>query len=360
MARLTVVYLVVFAALRLTLASPEGCEEPDAAALQATATRAGAWLAAGQHDDGTFLYAVDRSGTDLGGYNEVRHAGVMLSLYQVGEHDAADRGLDWALDHLEPVADGGRALTLGNRASVGGAALLAAALAERRVQTGDHTHDEVLRDLGRFIVSMQRDDGGFVVSVNPSTGVRDLEGTSRYYPGEALWALARLEAMFPEEAWEEPAGGAARFIATRRDEVEDVIAPPLNDHWAAYGFAEMATWTRIDDEVARYARLLYGRFALLIRTESKRDEALLPILHGPPRRAAALGTWVEGQAAIGRLAAIDPRLADIEDEIVTSARCGTGVLVDRQDSDGAWYAGGETRMDDQQHAISGLLAVAAW
>jgi hypothetical protein len=34
------------------------------------------------------------------------------------------------------------------------------------------------------------------------------------------------------------------------------------------------------------------------------------------------------------------------------------VLIERQEPNGAWYARGETRMDDQQHAISGLLATA--
>ena len=359
MARLAIVYVVVLATLRLTLASPEGCDAPSPAALERTAGRAAEWLAENLRRDGSFLYESDRDGVDLGGYNEVRHAGVLLSLYQAGELDAADRGLEWAIDHLETI-DAGQALALHDRASVGGAALLTAALAERRVQTGDDAHDDLLRDLGAFLVSMQRDDGGFYVSIAPSSGTLDRQGTSRYYPGEALWALARLENLFPDEDWDEPARRAATFIATRRDDVEDVIAPPLNDHWAAYGFAEMATWptSGVDDDVAHYARLLYGRFALLIRTESRRDTALIGMLHGPPRRSSAVGTWVEGQAALARLAAVDERVADLEERIVESARCGTGVLVDRQEPNGAWYARGATRMDDQQHAISGLLATA--
>lgn len=360
MARLAIVYVVVLAALRVTLASPEGCDAPPDSELDTAAARAATWLADNLQRDGSFLYESDRDGNDLGGYNEVRHAGVLLSLYQSGELAAADEGLEWALNHLEPIEEG-QALTMFDRASVGGAALLTAALVERRVRTGDSAHDEVLRDLGRFLVSMQRDDGGFYVSINPETGAVDREGTSRYYPGEALWALARLESLFSDEPWEEPARDAAAFIATKRDDVEGVIAPPLNDHWAAYGFAEMATWATpgVSDDVADYARLLYGRFALLIRTESRRDAALISTLHGPPRRSSAVGTWVEGQAALARLAAIDDRLADLEARIIESARCGTGVLVDRQEPNGAWYARGATRMDDQQHAISGLLGTAA-
>lgn len=359
MVRLAIVYAVVLATLRLTLASPEGCDAPSSDVLERTAASAATWLADNLRPDGSFLYESDRDGEDLGGYNEVRHAGVLLSLYQSGELEAADRGLEWAEDHLERV-DAGRALTMYDRASVGGAALLTAALVERRVQTGEDVHDDLLRDLGRFLVSMQRHDGGFYVSINPASGAVDREGTSRYYPGEALWALARLENLFPGEDWDDAARRAATFIATRRDDVEDVIAPPLNDHWAAYGFAEMATWATsgVSDDVADYARLLYGRFALLIRTESRRDTALVGTLHGPPRRSSAVGTWVEGQAALARLAAVDDRLADLEERIVDSARCGSGVLTDRQEPNGAWYARGATRMDDQQHAISGLLATA--
>jgi hypothetical protein len=287
----------------------------------------------------------------------VRHAGVLLALYRAGELDAGDRGLSWARARLRP-ARGGLALTSGTVAATGGAALLASALVERRHRTGSTAYDDDLRALGAFLVGMQRSDGGFYVSVDVVSDVLDRTSTSRYYPGEALWAIAQLESLFPSARWERAARRAATFIATRRDEVEGVVAPPLNDHWAAYGFAEMATWSTLDDDVARYARLLYGRFALLIRTESTRDHALVRVVHGPPRRAAALGTWVEGQAALARLARRDERVRDLASRIETSARCGTGVLVHRQDRNGAWYDDGRTRMDDEQHAISGLIGTA--
>lgn len=354
-------YAVVAVALRVTVAAPEHCSGPGLDTLRGAATDAVDWLATNQRDDGSFLYELDREGGDASRYNEVRHAGVLLSLYQAGAVEVGDRGLDWVVARLRPVERGGTALTSDtSRASVGAAALLTAALVERRVLTHDRSHDALLHDLGRFLVAMQRDDGGFFVSVDSRTGALDTEGTSRYYPGEALWALARLESTFADEPWEVPARKAATFIATRRDEVEHVTAPPLNDHWAAYGFAEMAGWSTVDDDVAHYARLLYGRFALLIRTESAGDgSSIARRTHGPRRRAAALGTWIEGQAALARLAAIDDRVTDLGDRILDSARCGTGVLVHRQDDDGAWYLNDQTRMDDQQHAISGLLGTAA-
>jgi hypothetical protein len=361
MKRIASTYIVVLAVLRLTLASPEGCTTVSPAAMRATAERATAWLARHQRGDGTFLYQSTRRGRDLGQYNDVRHAGVLLALYRAGSRAdvaAADRGLRWALDRLRPTSVGGVALASGVEADTGGAALLTSALVERRARTNDHRYDDVLADLGRFLVGMQRADGGFSVSVDVVSGAVDRAGTSRYYPGEALWALARLSTTFGPEHWQRAAVRAAHFIATERDDVEGVVAPPLNDHWAAYGFAELARQRPLEPVVASYARLLYGRFALLIRTESRRDAAPVPAVLGPPRRSAALGTWVEGQAALARLAKIDHRVAGLRTRIRSSARCGTRVLVERQDSNGAWYDSGTTRMDDEQHAISGLLATA--
>jgi len=358
MRRVGATYLVVFALLRLTLASPEGCSAPSPRAMRASAARATAWLARHQRADGSFLYESTRSGRDLGSYNDVRHAGVLLALYRAGDLRTADRGLAWALDRVQPTRVGGSALASGSVADTGGAALLTSALAERRALTGDRGHDATLLALGRFLLGMQRADGGFAVSIDVVTGTVDRTGTSRYYPGEAMWALARLATTFGNAPWRKAAERAARFVATRRDDIEHVVAPPLNDHWAAYGFAELAKGAPLDAEVASYARHLYGRFALLVRTESRHDAAPIAALLGPPRRSAALGTWVEGQAALARLAPLDPRVRGLQRRITASARCGAGVLVERQAANGAWYDSDITRMDDEQHAISGLLATA--
>ena len=129
--------------------------------------------------------------------------------------------------------------------------------------------------------------------------------------------------------------------------------------------AYVGVYPNVADAEADYARSVYGRFQLLIRWEATKDAgAPYSWTHGPERRAAALGTWVEGQGALARLARVDDRLDDLADLTLDSTQCGAGVLVERQrDSDdvatdGAWFTDNETRMDDQQHAISGLLALA--
>ncbi|HMO97006.1 MAG TPA: hypothetical protein PKD27_12880, partial [Tepidiformaceae bacterium] len=87
--------------------------------------------------------------------------------------------------------------------------------------------------------------------------------------------------------------------------------------------------------------------------------------------AAGMGTWVEGMQALHHLATVDPRLADIEERLAERIGCAAGMLVERQwtpqqaasapvpvRAEGAWFDEGLTHMDDQQHALSGLLYAA--
>lgn len=367
---LLVVCSVVLVGARATVASPESCPAPTATAARAAAAAAATWVVENQHPDGSYTYAVDGAGADLGGYSAVRHAGVTLALYQAARATgddayriAADRGLTWMLTRLRDDDDW-TALSEGGSAPLGGSALMLAALAERRALTGDDTYDATMRDLGDFLTAMQRDNGDFYVAYDLTTHEPDRVTISQYYAGEALWALARLENALPDERYRNAAERAAHFIANDRNDRDFVPVGPLNDHWAAYGFAEMAAWP-ITDAEADYARALHARFQLLTRWEAQKDGgAPYSWTHGPERRGAALGTWVEGQAALARLARADDRLADLRDDTLESTECGAGVLVQRQrqSSDprvaGAWFTNDESRMDDQQHSISGLVGLA--
>ena len=376
-------------ALRLVAAPAEARDPPAPGELRAAVREASAWLQraqAGGPADGRYLYAYDAARDRVpGGYNEVRHAGVTMALYQAAgrERDpaalaAADRAAAWMTARLHRPADPAErwaALTggAGARAKTGGTALMVAALAERRIATGDGRRDALMRELGAFLARMQRPDGGFHVAWRVGAGEPDREGVSRFYPGEALWAFALLHEAFPGEGWDARARAASRFVTTRRDGLEGVRFPPLADHWAAYGLAEMAEWGLADHEIA-YARRLAARFGFLVRVESQRGNALLG---GPARlvrsevRAAAFGTWVEGLAALWRLAAADPRMADLRPAIRERLATASALLARRRADAaaardyarpglvrGAWLTAGETRMDDQQHALSGLLYAA--
>ncbi|MEZ4521701.1 MAG: hypothetical protein R3A46_08705 [Thermomicrobiales bacterium] len=374
--RIIAIPVLLWAALlgviRVVVAPAELCGQGSPEQFRDTADLAARWLSINQYDDGSYVYEYDREVDEFSGaYNVVRHAGVTMSLYQVaGKLDddeafaAAEQGTAWLLDNMVYHDDWGGP-TNGSNVKVGSAALMTIALAERRLLTGESTHDDVMKALGRFMVSQQKENGGFFTKWFVETETMDRVSTSAYYPGEALWALAMLHEAFPDEGWDDAAWAAADFVTLLRDDEEDVPFPPLNDHWAAYGLAEMAEWG-LEDHHTDYARRLAARFGLFIRFEAqKTDEGLNLQVRGDSRRSSALGTWVEGMAALWRLSKSDERLADISDDILEQSSCGADLLVQRQvDSNeppleaGGWFIHGVTRMDDQQHAISGLLYTA--
>jgi hypothetical protein len=81
--------------------------------------------------------------------------------------------------------------------------------------------------------------------------------------------------------------------------------------------------------------------------------------------------WLEGLGSLSTVAARDPRLADLREPLEDRLQCGAGILAERQEDaagaaewpapdlvEGAWFRENLTRMDDQQHALSGLLLAA--
>ena len=372
-------WALLLIALRLVVIPAEARAPLSVEQLRASVSAASGWMQRAQFENGRYLYRYDAE-RDVAPneYNEVRHAGVTMALFQAAGREgdlaalaAADRAVEWMTEHLHRRG-GWAALTNagGTRAKVGATALMTVALAERRLATADPRHDALLRDLGAFLARMQRPDGGFHVAWQVREGAPDLAGTSIFYPGEALWALALLHEAFPGEGWDARARAASIFITTRRDEVEDIRFRPLPDHWASYGLAEMAEWGLSDAEID-YARRLAGRFGFLIRVESQREQGLFDGIGRLIRvdvPAAAFGTWIEGLSALWRLSAADPRMADLRPQIEARLAIGASLLARRQIDVleagdyanpervlGAWLTNGETRMDDQQHALSGLL-----
>jgi hypothetical protein len=161
----------------------------------------------------------------------------------------------------------------------------------------------------------------------------------------------------------------AHYVATRRDDVEGYVLV-FPDHWAAYGLAELGPSFLGQAEIA-YARHLAGAFGLMSRLEAQSGPSgLRRLFRGEPASGAGLGTIGEGVAALWRLSLVEPRLADLSDDLAERLRCRASRTVERQTdaveaSDwprpdltrGAWFSeDGYTQMDDQQHSLSALLA----
>ena len=144
-----------------------------------------------------------------------------MGLYQAaaaglpGALRSADRGTEWALDRLLE-RDGWAAVAAEGETVTGATALLAAGLDVRREATGDTRYDGVLRRLGRFLVAQTEPSGAVLASYDPVRRAPVPGEYSKYYTGEAYWALARLHRTFPGEGWGEVADRIGAYLATAR------------------------------------------------------------------------------------------------------------------------------------------------
>jgi small neutral amino acid transporter SnatA (MarC family) len=357
---------------------PERCPSVSAGELRRSAGAAVDWFVRNQAMDGTWLYLYDADEDKTPAeYNEVRHAGGVMGLYQAaaaglpGALASADRGTEWALDRLAE-RDDWAALAFQGQVNTGATALLIAGLTIRRAATGDSRYDEVLHRLGRFVLAQTEPSGAVLASYDLTRRAPVAGEYSKYYTGESYWALARLHRTFPGEAWGAAADRIGAYLATSRDEAEGHW-PPIPDHWAAYGLSETVEFPErgrppLTDHELAYARRQAELFGLQARW--------LGQLHGPwgglVRGSAPRGGWYgvidEALTGLWLTAREEPRLADLRGPIAERAVCVAGLALSAQSDaqvaanaarpervEGAWFVDGETRMDDQQHALAGLL-----
>jgi small neutral amino acid transporter SnatA (MarC family) len=369
------VWLVVLGGLRVAVGPPEHCAVPSPAALRDGARAAVGWFEANQLPAGNFRYAYRRADDAYEQYDElVRPQGALLSLYQAA-HDGypralavAERALPGSEARLTDTGGGARAVAEAGVAPAGASALLVAALVERRQVTGDHSRDDLIRSLGTFLVGQVEDRGAVRASWDEAGGPR--AQYSLFFTGEVLWALARVATVDPAGPWAEAAGRVAPYIATDRNRAEDRI-PFFADPWAGYGLDELtAVDGPLPEDVVAFARHDAGFFDTSIRFESQNDGSwLMASTRGEPSLGAGVGTLGEGAAGLQRLSEQDDRLDDLREPLRHTVGCVAAVLVDRQNTAadvgpgeqpaavvGAWFRHGRTQLDDQQHALSALLA----
>lgn len=390
--RLAATPLLTLAAAALTFgaaAPPEHCPTITSAEVEAAAGLTVDWIVDNQQADGTWLYEHDRvtGRSDFyspepgaGAYNVVRHAGVMVALYQAagrgydGTLESADRGLAWALEH-SVERHGWVGVYTGDAVQAGTNALLVAALVERRQVTDDPQYDALLAQLGGFLVGQVEPSGAVLGYYDlgpdgPRPGVHSI-----YYTGEAWWALARLHRAFPGDGWGAVADQVGRYLATRRDHDEN-LWPPLADHWSGYGLGETARFpdrpagTPLTDAELQFARRQGGVIGQRVRSISQRFGPWGAWVRGTfEPRGGGYGVFGEGLGGLWRAAQADDRLADLRAPLAERQVCIVALALDAQMNAaeaaaysspgrvaGAWFQNDVTRMDDQQHALSALFA----
>jgi small neutral amino acid transporter SnatA (MarC family) len=363
----------------VVVAPPERCPPVTAGELRQSAQASVDWLVRNQEPDGSWLYLYDeRTNSAPSEYDVVRHTGAAMGLYRAAAEGlpralrSADRGTAWALDRLLEQ-DGWAAVDWEGQVETGATALLAAGLVLRREATDSTRYDHLLRRLGRFLVAQTEPSGAVLASYDPVRERPPSGVYSKYFTGEAYWALTLLHRAFPGEDWGEAADRIGAYLATSRDKTEDHW-PPIADHWAAYGLAETVDFPErgrppLTEQEVDYARRQAGLFGGQVRWVSQRFGPWGALVRGGEvPRGGGYGVVSEGLTGLWLAAEKDPRMANLREPIADRATCMAGLAVNAQSDgrdaadfarparvEGAWFRDGETRMDDQQHALAGLL-----
>ena len=370
-----VAWAIAAAGVRLFIAQPEHCPTVTDASLRHGVDEVVDWAARTQLADGRWLYRYDTvTDRDVAIYETVRHAGLILALNQAAAagferaRPTAQRADAYARTKLvrrdDLVALGHDHGDTSVPLEVGASALWLAALSYEPAPDL-----ETMRGLGRFLARNVFANGSVAEKWDPVAGQPITGEFSPFFTGETLWALTRLHRVAPTEGWDRLVDRILHYVATERDEVEGWF-PPLPDHWVSYAFGEITTWRTLDRDEAAYAERVAALESLQIRYESQRTNSWFSKLtRGQQALGAGVGTMTEALGALWR-ATRDPRLRDHRDVLDERARCAAAQLLTRQIDErdaqrfvrpdavrGTWLYNGKTQIDDQQHAVSGLLAV---
>ena len=274
----------------------------------------------------------------------------------------ADKGWAAILKKNRSVDIDGVATTAmaGSGGVTGGTALTGIALSERRLRTSDVGLDAPLLSYARFAAAQVQADGRVLNDVDLDTGIGRSGTYSPFATGQVLFLMARTRAITGTSEFDGKIQAILRYLATDRARVEGYV-PEISDHWTAYAFAVLESDEPSflnDQRTIAFVRKQLGVAAVQVRYESQRtDSHLNRWTRGRQTVAAGLGTLGEAIGNWQQVVIDQPALRSQRGWLHQRLSCVAELLVDRQTaSTGAWTQFGITQMDDQQHAISALLA----
>jgi hypothetical protein len=229
--------------------------------LKASITSAGDYLIRQQLENGELAYQVnlltnDRSSTP----SYIRLMGGTSALYTVCRVaddtlycEAADRALEHYLPNLltAPEHFKGTCLYTNGACPLGGATVTVDAIYKRWLASGsvilnDHDLLATAVDLGYFIVSMRRPEGGFYHSFDPHfAGTVDPNYFDPTFNGEAVAALLQLYEMTGNEFWLEQAREVNDFMLTQ------TVTEDYGHGYALALFARLDELGKTDQEYAK-------------------------------------------------------------------------------------------------------------
>lgn len=198
------------------------------------------YLAEQVKDDGMFHYGWHPSfARSINHYNTLRHASSTYALceaYEILQDDDMRAAIERSLKQISkslikhsigPAGMAAYLMDTGKEVKLGGNAVAILALCKFAEATEDVQWLVLARRLGRGILAMQREDGGFCHILDAQSLTPKEEFRTVYYDGEAAFGLMRLYQATGEDIW----------LQAARRAVDHFICQDYwqhHDHWLAY------------------------------------------------------------------------------------------------------------------------------
>jgi len=199
--------------------------------------------------DGKFVYEIDiNTGKQSSSYNIFRHAGAIYALAMLNR-SAPDRKAAEAISrasnfmrrnyigaavHPDQLVVWTGPAGQRSEAELGATGLALVALTEVRTVAPKTVPLEDLQALGRFALSLQKEDGSFVLMYRPDTGP-DEHFQSLYAAGEGALGLIALYETDHSREWLNAAGRSLSYLARKRPETSKEPA----DQWALIAISKL-------------------------------------------------------------------------------------------------------------------------
>lgn len=210
---------------------------------------AGKYLRESVNPQGEFLYEyLSKQDKSSGRYNMLRHCGSiysMLELYHINKDGqllkTAERAIQYLLERTHTKKSGAntvRFLVENGVTKLGGNALAILALCEYFLTTGNLSYLLQTQELANWIKQIQNSSGNFTIHKQRVSSGKVSSFASGYYPGEAIFALCRLNQCDKQPQWIDIAEKAADYLINIRDKKLS-LDNLAHDHWLLYGLNQL-------------------------------------------------------------------------------------------------------------------------
>ena len=347
------------------------------------------YLIRASNPNGQFTYIVNEASTHRSEvrYNILRHAGTMYALTQTYQRDPDDdlRAVLMSASHflksncMRPLPGHREMLGIWSlrqssynkqapQIKLGATGLgLVALLSMEKIIPGTTSMSD-LRNLGRFLLYMQKPDGSFFSKYIPHKGGKSARWISLYYPGEAALGLLMLNDLSPSRQWLVAATKAIAYLIRQRDIT-------TTDQWLLIASAKLLSMKRYPFEIISRKSIIQHISQVCERILQEQilyaDNAEYIGGYCIDGRTTPTATRLEGLLAALRI--IDSKDATLRNSIKSSAKAALLFLLRSQITKGK-YSGGiprsasricndqklntrirEIRIDYVQHALSAMI-----